>query len=139
MTTTSSTPPTETCGAGGSHAWTLELPFTRPLSLNQRANHWAKAAEVRTWRQATAWLARQQRIPPLGRISAQLLYTPADDRRRDPLNLVASLKAIEDGLVDAKVIVDDSSRYHTSVMPVITGKGPARRGGNRLWVVVTQL
>ena len=69
----------------------------------------------------------------------QLFFTPADSRARDPLNLVASLKACEDGIVDAGVIADDDFRHHTSVMPVITEKGPLRPNGNRLWLVVTQL
>lgn len=119
--------------------WVLELPFTSPLSLNDRM-HWSdKAARTRLWRDAAHVLARAQRIPRCGRISAQLMYTPRDARRRDALNLVASLKACEDGLVDAGVIVDDDAAHHTSVMPVITAKGPVRPSGNRLWLVITEL
>ncbi len=117
--------------------WVLELPFTSPMSLNHR-DHWrVKAAKTKEWRDAATTLARAAKIPPCRRITVQLMYTPRDDRPRDPLNLVASLKACEDGLVDARVIPDDSSRYHTSVMPQITRKGPARPKGNRLWLVVT--
>jgi crossover junction endodeoxyribonuclease RusA len=48
-----------------------------------------------------------------------LIYAPRDKRRRDPLNLVASLKACEDGIVDAGVIPDDTPVYIESQMPLI--------------------
>lgn len=120
-------------------AWTLELPFRTPLSLNDRMHWRVKAEHVKPWREAALVLARHQHIPPCQRIEVALFYTPVDNRARDPLNLVASLKPLEDGLVDAGVIPDDSAKYHTSVMPVITEKGPLRPGRNRLWLVVTRL
>jgi crossover junction endodeoxyribonuclease RusA len=120
--------------------WTLELPFVTPLNLNvHRRQHWStKRADIRAWRDATCWLAKAAGIPPCGRITVLLLYTPPDNRRRDPLNLVAALKPCEDGLVDAGVIPDDSGRYHTSVMPIITPKGPMRTKRNRVWLEITQ-
>ncbi len=130
--------PAEISKTALARTWTLELPFTKPLSLNDRMTYWAKAAQTKLWRDAACILARHQRVPALPRITAQLFYVPRDDRRRDPLNLVASLKACEDGLVDAGVIVDDSQRYHESVMPRIVPKGPARKSGNRLWLVITE-
>ncbi len=118
--------------------WVLELPFTKPLSLNTSHGKWImRHLAVKPWREAACTLAQAAKIPACRRITVQLNYIPRDDRPRDPLNLVASLKAIEDGLVDAGVIPDDSNRYHTSVMPQIAKKGPARANGNRLWVVVT--
>lgn len=127
-------PPAATAAAG---RWVLELPFTKPLSLNDR-DHWrVKATRTATWRDAAGKLTRYAKIPKCTAITVELWYTPRDDGPRDPLNLVASLKACEDGLVDAGVIPDDSSRYHTSVMPQITRKGPERPNGNRLWLVVT--
>ncbi len=117
--------------------WLLEMPFTAPLSLNDRLAWKVRWVKTRPWRKAATELAKQAGIPPCRRITIELFYTPRDDRARDPLNLVASLKAVEDGIVDAGVIPDDSSRYHTSVMPQITRKGPLRPGKNRLWVVIT--
>lgn len=117
----------------------LELPFTRPLSLNDRMHWMLKAKHTRQWREATLVLARAARIPSCERVKIELFYTPRDGRARDPLNLVATLKACEDGIVDAKVIPDDSALHHTSVMPVITEPGPVRARGNRLWLVVTKL
>jgi crossover junction endodeoxyribonuclease RusA len=119
--------------------WILELPFSKPLNLNEhRRQHWAKKrADIAQWREGTFWLAKAAGIPPCDRVTIQLKYVPADNRRRDPLNLVAGLKPCEDGLVDAGVIPDDSGKFHTSVMPVITEKGPPRKNGNRLWLEVT--
>ena len=112
----------------------LELPFTAPLSLNDRSPWPVKARQTKKWREAAHWLARAQRIPRLGGVSIRLFYVPAQNRRRDALNLVASLKAVEDGIVDAGVIADDSGQYHRSEMPVVTEPGPPRLAGNRLWV-----
>lgn len=72
--------------------------------------------EVRT---VTAYLVAQAQVPTLSHISVELHYVPRDKRRRDPLNLVATLKPIEDGIVDAGVIPDDTPTYLTPVMPVI--------------------
>lgn len=119
--------------------WTLELPFTKPMSLNDRAHWRVKARITKEWREAAHVLARAQRIPACERVHIQLFYVPADRRPRDPLNLVQSLKAVEDGIVDAGVIPNDDSRHHESVMPIITPAGPARAAGNRLWAVITAL
>lgn len=119
--------------------WVLEMPFQTPLSLNDRMQHIVKWRTKTPWREAAHTLARAAKIPPCRRVEIALWYTPKDDRARDPLNLVEALKVIEDGIVDAGVIPDDSQKYHTSVMPQITKKGPLRPRGNRLWVVVTRL
>lgn len=95
------------------------MPMTRPLSLNSR-EHWrVKAKRVSEVRQATALLTRSAHVPPLKHISVEMHYQPRDKRRRDPLNLVATLKAVEDGIVDAGVIPDDNPNYLTPVMPII--------------------
>lgn len=99
--------------------WKIILPLTKPLSLNAR-EHWrVKAKRVSEVRQLTATLTRNANVPALKHISVELHYVPRDKRRRDPLNLVATLKPIEDGIVDAGVIPDDTPNYLTSVMPVI--------------------
>lgn len=121
-------------------SWVLELPFTTPVSLNDRMKWQHAHAVKKPWREAACLLAKAAKIPPCKRIEVVIWYTPADNRARDPLNLVASLKLCEDGLVDAGVIPDDSNvAGHVPVMPEITSKGPLRPGGNRLWLVVTRL
>lgn len=116
--------------------WTLQLPFTGPLSMNDR-EHWRpKAKRVAHVRAVTALLATQARIPRLDRIAVELHYAPPDRRRRDPLNLVATLKPIEDGLVDARIVPDDTPQYVEPTMPVLDP--PAGRPGS-LHVVVREL
>lgn len=54
-----------------------------------------------------------------------LHYRPRDNRRRDADNLVPTLKALCDGLVDAGLVPDDTPNYMHKHMPVIH---PAERG-----------
>lgn len=115
----------------------LELPFTKPMSLNDRTHFRVKARITKEWREAAHILARAQRIPPCERVRIELFYVPADGRPRDPLNLVQTLKAVEDGIVDAGVIPNDDAAHHESVMPRITPAGQPRPAGNRLWAVIT--
>lgn len=102
--------------------WSLKLPFMLVAdipSLNDR-DHWARKAEkVKAWRLAASQLARAERIPHCDRIQIELHYVPATNQRRDPDNLVAALKPLADGLVDAKVVPDDTLRYVERQFPVI--------------------
>lgn len=119
--------------------WLLELPQTKPMSLNDR-DHWrVKAKITKEYVDTAIVLARQARVPALERCSVLLAYGPKDVRRRDPLNLVATLKAVEDGVVRAGVVRDDTPDYVESPMPVVLEKGPANSRGGRLWVVITEL
>jgi len=77
--------------------WVLELPFVKPLSLNDRAIWQVRAGQVKPWRQAVALLARVAHIPACRRIDVQLHYTPKDDRTRDPLNLGIRRSRVSDG------------------------------------------
>ena len=99
--------------------WTLELPFQRPLSLNDRMHHMVRYRKAKPYREAACWLAKAAKIPPCERIKVVLVYTPPDRRRRDPINLTATQKVAEDGLVDAGVVPDDTPRYVQSLMPII--------------------
>lgn len=119
--------------------WTLELPWTRPpLTLNDRGtkpvvrNH-----VVRTVRRNAHAHAHLARIPPLHRLAAELHYAPRGSRTRDPLNLVATLKAIEDGLVDANLVPDDDPTYVEPTMPVIDE--PTKRKVGRMYLVIREL
>jgi crossover junction endodeoxyribonuclease RusA len=118
--------------------WTLDLPYrTPPLSLNgARGNHYARARTVKQVRRLAGFLAQQARIPPLRRCSIELHYAPTDRRRRDPHNLVATLKPIEDGIVDAGVVPDDTAEYVPPSTPVID---PPTGKAGRMYVVVREL
>lgn len=119
--------------------WLLELPQTKPMSLNDRDQWFVKAKKTKEYVDTTIVLARQAKIPPCGRIQVLLAYGPRDRRVRDPLNLVQTLKAVEDGLVRAGVVPDDNPLYVESVMPVILEPGPPNGENGRLWVCVTEL
>lgn len=95
------------------------MPFVTQLSLNDR-QHWAvKAKHVKPWREAALVLARQQRIPACSRIKVELHYVPAQERRRDPDNLIACLKPLVDGLVDAGIVPDDTDQYVERTFPIV--------------------
>lgn len=114
----------------------IDVPLWKgkpPLTLNQRL-HWRQKAErTRTVRAAVAWAAKAANIGyMLGHISVQLHYATGDMRRRDADNLTATQKPCLDGLVDAKVIPDDTPEHLTWWAPAIHN-GPGKR---RLWITV---
>lgn len=117
--------------------WRIDLPFTRPLSLNDRMHWRTKAKHTKAWRGVAYDLAKREQIPTLDRFTAVLHYQPRDNRPRDVDNLVASLKPLVDGLRDAHVAVDDDTTHYTLTSPQIHR---ARKGEpGRLWLVVVEL
>jgi crossover junction endodeoxyribonuclease RusA len=117
--------------------WRLDLPMSRPLSLNGR-EHWRrKAALVKRVRLLAFAKAQHVGVPALPRIAVELHYVPRDRRRRDPLNLVATLKPVEDGLVDAGVVPDDTPEYVEPTMPRLDP--PDAAAAVRLYVLVREL
>lgn len=114
--------------------WLLTLPMQTPLSLNARMHHMVKAKKTREVRDLAALVARSAKVPACTKIRVTLIYTPKDRRRRDPLNLVATLKACEDGLVDAGVVPDDTPVYLESQMPLIDAPTPGQPGQVQLYV-----
>lgn len=132
-----STTHTSTGPLGDGRTWTFDLPLTTPLSMNDR-EHWRKKArQVAQLRRDVQVLVRQARVPALERIAVELHYAPRDARRRDALNLVATLKVVEDAIVDAGVVPDDTGRWVEPTMPVLDP--PTGRGEGRLFVVVREL
>lgn len=81
----------------------------RPPLANAR-QHWsARARMTDLWRSTAAWTARASRIPPLA--AADLRCWARYPSRRslpDPDGLAPAVKAALDGLVDARVLADDS-------------------------------
>ncbi|WP_244278017.1 hypothetical protein [Gordonia westfalica] len=65
-------------------------------------------------------------------MDVSLHYTPRDVRRRDADNLVPTLKAACDGLVDAGLVADDTPDLMTKQMPTIHPAEKGERG--RLWL-----
>ncbi|WKW86371.1 rusA-like resolvase [Gordonia phage Budski] len=112
----------------------VELPYARPpLTENQRMHWRKKAAVVASVRQAVYVLARNARVPQnCAHVDVSLHYTPRDVRRRDADNLVPTLKAACDGLVDAGLVADDTPDLMTKQMPTIHPAEKGKRG--RLWL-----
>jgi crossover junction endodeoxyribonuclease RusA len=97
---------------------TLYFDYPRaPLTANQRY-HWRKKAKiVAEVRLATRMLAR--RLPELGKCRVTLTWVVNTKTRRDADNIVPTLKAMCDGLVDAGVVTDDTPDLMDKLMPVI--------------------
>lgn len=124
----------------------LALPFTRPLSLNDRMHRMAKASLTKEWLEATCWMVRAAKIPKVERIAAALHYVPRDNRRRDEDNLTLSFKPCVDALAKHRhggawcpswVVPDDTKQYVDRCWPVIH---PAISGlSSRFWLEVRLL
>ena len=95
--------------------WRLAIPpGTTLISANDRPSHWAgRAAPTDVLRGVACVLARQQRIPPIPRARIVCYVRMTGNRRYDPGNYAPSAKACVDGIVDAKVLPDDSAQYVT--------------------------
>lgn len=117
--------------------WTLEIGQHNRITLNgQRRSHYAHARAVKVLRRIAWARAEEAKIPALARIAVELHYTPRDRRRRDPMNLVATLKPVEDGIVDAGVIPDDTPQYSEPTVPIID---PPTGQPGRLYVIIREL
>jgi crossover junction endodeoxyribonuclease RusA len=126
----------------GKDAITIELPLpARELSPNWRG-HWArKSKATKALRKEAAWRASLEQGGELGgsfdrreweAATVLLKFYFKDKRRRDRDNLLASCKAIFDGLADAGVVVNDAAFAY---MPVLTDVDKANP---RVVVTVTE-
>ncbi len=117
--------------------WRLSLPDGPHLTANQRL-HWAeRGRRTADWRHNTRMVAREARIGELDRIGVHLEIHPPDRLRRDPSNWAPTQKACVDGLVDARVVPDDSPAYVVEGMPRLLA--PAGPGVWTWWLVVEAL
>lgn len=101
----------------------VEFTFPDPaprLSLNGRL-HWRRHAEyTKQWRHAAFVYGRVSRINARHTpANIQVTFDVADLRRRDPHNLIATVKPIVDGLVDAGYWPDDTADWVTVLDPMI--------------------
>lgn len=114
----------------------IDLPLIAgkpPLTLNQRL-HWREKARRTRLVRDTVWArAKEAKLGRHDHITVRLHYAPGDTRRRDQDNLVATLKPCLDGLVDAKVIPDDTPLHVTWYSPEIHPGS----GERRMWLEVT--
>lgn len=108
----------------------LDLPNMHYPSLNTRRSKLHDGGNLRQWREAAGWAAREAKVPHLERPTVRLHFYPGDNRRRDRINLALVHKAAVDGLVDVGVLTDDSPEFVDEMMPAIH-KGT----GKRRWVL----
>ena len=105
--------------------WTLTIQSELPmLNLNQRM-HWAKKAQLtKHWRALTMVNAMAADLPRnLDRIHITAHVTKPTNRQYDVHNLMPTLKACVDGLVDYGLIPDDTNKYLTGPDLRQGGKG----------------
>ena len=97
---------------------TFSFEWTKaPLSMNDRLHHIVKAKKVAELRALMHAMARH--VPELERCEVHLVQFVRDRRTRDDENLVATLKPLCDGLVDAEIVPDDTRRYMVKHMPEV--------------------
>lgn len=118
-------------GAGGASGeiegrkWTLTVPAVKPyLNLNQR-QHWAAKAELtRHWRKTALMCAQVAKLPiNLDRVHIVAHVIKPTNRQYDVHNLMPTLKACVDGLVDYGLIPDDTNNHLTGPDLRQGGKG----------------
>ena len=116
--------------------WLLELPWqSPPVKANgPRGNHYAHAAHVRAVRRAVGVLARNAKIPHLGRCRVELTWYVPDRIRRDVDNLMPMMKPVYDALssgrqpFDWPIVEDDTPQFMVKTMPeIVFVKGCRKR------------
>lgn len=107
--------------------WTITVPAIVPfLNLNQRM-HWAQKAKItKAWRARAGLHATLANLPKdLQRVHIVAHVTKPTNRQYDVHNLMPTLKACVDGLVDYGLIPDDTNKHLTGPDLRQGGKGVA--------------
>jgi len=107
-----------------------------PLTENQRMGWRQRHGIVRVVRRLASFKARQAGLSDLGVCRVTLTWFVKTRTRRDADNIVPTLKAMCDGLVDAGVVVDDIPALMDKPMPRIVYE---QGGTPRLELHVSQL
>jgi len=104
------------CSQTHTHEFTLHFA-QKPWTTNaERAgNRWERASNVKTWRTAFFYLAKQQKIPQLTDVQITVEVQQEKGRLQDVGACNPASKAAIDGLVDAGVMEDDSPKFLTSI------------------------
>jgi len=99
--------------AGRAPAWEarIVLAVGDVLTENQRLHHYARNTRVQSIRTVARQTAVVTRAPRLERARLDVGVAFPDRRRRDTHNLMPTVKAVVDGLVDARLLPDDSWRH----------------------------
>jgi crossover junction endodeoxyribonuclease RusA len=89
-----------------------------PLTENQRWGHWSEKGRVVKDVRLTGKLL-VARMPPTQKVEVTLVWFVNTRARRDEDNVVPTLKALCDGIVDAGIVEDDTPAFMAKNMPVI--------------------
>lgn len=105
----------------------------RPLTTNaeRSGNRWTRAASVKEWREAFAWIARKERVPSMEWINVTVQPFQKRGRLQDTAACNPSAKAAIDGLVDAGVVPDDTGEYVRQITFL-----PCVRGDDQLSIII---
>ncbi len=104
----------------------LSISFEPPcktLTMNQRLHRMAEANLVKQWRQAACQAALDAELHIYVPMRVTVTIPVKGNRRRDPLNWVATVKPILDGITDSGAWPDDDSRWVTSTEPILEING----------------
>ena len=90
----------------------------RPWTTNaERAgNRWERAKLTKEWRSGFQLLAKYEKIPPMAWITVTVEPHQKGGRLQDVGACNPSVKAAIDGLVDAGILPDDSSKFVKSLV-----------------------
>lgn len=93
-------------------------------NAERRMHHMQRASVVRLWRKSAMVWAQVTRMQKFQSAEVWFLIEQAKGRLADPVSHSPCGKAIIDGLVDAKILKDDTGEYVTKVtyLPVIRGE-----------------
>lgn len=104
---------------GGVVSFCVDVPGNEWLSANGRYGHLERAARTRRLRERAYYLARQQGLPRFSeRVRVDCyVHSRRQGGRMDPANAYPAVKAIVDGLTDARVWVDDDDAHLQGPVP----------------------
>lgn len=114
-------------GRDAPSVWTITVPAAvQFLNLNQRM-HWAPKADLtKKWRNTAHIAATTAKLPKgLERVHITAHIIKPTARQYDVHNLMPTLKACVDGLVDYGLILDDTNNHLIGPDLRQGGKGPA--------------
>ena len=105
----------------------------RPMTTNaeRSGNRWGRAEHTREWREAFAWITRQERVPRMRWINVTVQPFQKRGRLQDTAACNPSVKAAIDGIVDAGVIPDDTGE-HVRMITFL----PCVRGDDQLTLII---
>ncbi len=116
--------------------WTVVLPYARnpiPMNNGHRSIH-AHSQRVKRVRRQVAKAVLDAEVPVLARVEVELTWKVRTRGDRDPSNLGGVAKAMYDGIVDARVILDDGPAFMDTLAPRIVYVAPGEAEAEGAWM-----